>query len=159
MRWRGKRGGVIDSKGGSMPAANKFLYVFGLPKELNKMEEMKPRPKQSTDNAGQAPASEIISAKHMVVGIDRRLFALPVENVREIVRMPPWVNVPKKPDHIRGMINLRGKIIRLVDTRKFLGMKSKIEELVSCHACSVGYNRLNFLRASSVVNCQLILAF
>jgi purine-binding chemotaxis protein CheW len=58
-----------------------------------------------------------------VVGfrIGRETFGLPISIVREIVRVPEITAVPNAPDYIEGVINLRGRIIPVVDLRKRFG--------------------------------------
>lgn len=55
-----------------------------------------------------------------VVGfrIGRETFGVPISLVREIVRVPEITSVPNAPDYIEGVINLRGRIIPVVDLRK-----------------------------------------
>jgi len=55
-----------------------------------------------------------------VVGfrIGRETFGVPISLVREIVRVPSITSVPNAPDYIEGVINLRGRIIPVVDLRK-----------------------------------------
>jgi purine-binding chemotaxis protein CheW len=55
-----------------------------------------------------------------VVGfrIGQETFGLPISSVREIVRVPQITAVPNAPDYIEGVINLRGRIIPVVDLRK-----------------------------------------
>jgi len=52
--------------------------------------------------------------------------AVPVRWVKEMVPMPPVTEVPKVPDNVRGVVNLRGKVMALVDLRLSLGM-------LTCH--------------------------
>lgn len=61
-----------------------------------------------------------------VVGfrIARETFGLPISMVREIVRVPEITSVPNAPDYIEGVINLRGRIIPVVDLRKRFGQTS-----------------------------------
>src|ERR1700683_5229790 len=60
-----------------------------------------------------------------VVGfrIGRETFGLPIAMVREIVRVPEITAVPNAPNFIEGVINLRGRIIPVVDLRKRFGDK------------------------------------
>ena len=60
-----------------------------------------------------------------VVGfrIGSETFGVPISMVREIVRVPAITAVPNAPDYIEGVINLRGKIISVVDLRKRFGEK------------------------------------
>ncbi len=53
--------------------------------------------------------------------IGRETFAVPIELVHEIVRVPEITAVPDAPDFVEGVINLRGKIISIVDLRKRFG--------------------------------------
>jgi len=53
--------------------------------------------------------------------IGRETFGLPISTVREIVRVPEITSVPNAPDYIEGVINLRGRIIPVVDLRKRFG--------------------------------------
>ncbi len=53
--------------------------------------------------------------------IGRETFGLPIAAVREIVRVPEITSVPNAPDFIEGVINLRGRIIPVVDLRKRFG--------------------------------------
>jgi purine-binding chemotaxis protein CheW len=50
--------------------------------------------------------------------IGRETFGVPISLVREIVRVPTITSVPNAPDYIEGVINLRGRIIPVVDLRK-----------------------------------------
>lgn len=51
-------------------------------------------------------------------------FGIAVDNVREMVSMPHVVPLPKAPAHVRGMINLRGQTMPVIDVRVLLGMNS-----------------------------------
>ena len=48
-------------------------------------------------------------------------YALPIERVREIVRMCPVTKVPRAPALVLGVISLRGKIVQVLDLRRALG--------------------------------------
>jgi purine-binding chemotaxis protein CheW len=49
-------------------------------------------------------------------------YAVPVERVREIVRMRPITPIPRVPAALRGVISLRGEIVEVVDLRLQLGL-------------------------------------
>jgi purine-binding chemotaxis protein CheW len=51
-------------------------------------------------------------------------YAVPVERVREIVRMRPVTPVPRTHEDVRGVISLRGEMIELIDLRCRLGLGS-----------------------------------
>ena len=50
--------------------------------------------------------------------IGRETFGIPIGLVREIVRMMEITVVPDAPDYVEGVINLRGRIIPVIDLRK-----------------------------------------
>jgi len=50
-------------------------------------------------------------------------FGVPIQSVHEIVRMMDITSVPDAPVYIEGVINLRGKIIPVIDLRKRFGEK------------------------------------
>jgi purine-binding chemotaxis protein CheW len=49
-------------------------------------------------------------------------YAVPVECVREIVRIRPVTPIPRVPDDVRGVISLRGEIVQVIDLRRRLGL-------------------------------------
>ncbi len=55
--------------------------------------------------------------------IGEETFGVPIALVHEIVRVPEITAVPEAPDCVEGVINLRGKIISVVDLRKRFGEK------------------------------------
>ena len=55
--------------------------------------------------------------------IGRETFGVPIALVHEIVRVPEITAVPDSPDYVEGVINLRGKIVSVVDLRKRFGEK------------------------------------
>jgi purine-binding chemotaxis protein CheW len=58
----------------------------------------------------------------LVILIDGARYALPVERVREIVRMRPITPVPRVPAEVRGVISLRGQVIQVIDLRRRLAL-------------------------------------
>jgi purine-binding chemotaxis protein CheW len=55
--------------------------------------------------------------------VGRETFGVPIHLVHEIVRIPEITAVPDAPDYIEGVINLRGKIVSVIDLRKRFGEK------------------------------------
>lgn len=54
--------------------------------------------------------------------LDREEFGLPVESVREILRLGETTRVPQAPPHIRGLMNVRGSILPVVEIRTRIGL-------------------------------------
>jgi purine-binding chemotaxis protein CheW len=55
--------------------------------------------------------------------IGRETFGVPIALVHEIVRVPEITAFPEAPDCVEGVINLRGRIIPVIDLRKRFGEK------------------------------------
>lgn len=55
--------------------------------------------------------------------IGRETYGVPITSLHEIVRVPEITAVPDSPDYMEGVINLRGKIVSVIDLRKRLGEK------------------------------------
>jgi len=53
--------------------------------------------------------------------VGRETFGVPITSLHEIVRVPEITAVPDAPDFVEGVINLRGKIVSVLDLRKRLG--------------------------------------
>jgi purine-binding chemotaxis protein CheW len=51
-------------------------------------------------------------------------YALPIERVREIVRLRPITRIPRVPEVVLGVISLRGEIIQVLELRQALGAGS-----------------------------------
>jgi purine-binding chemotaxis protein CheW len=52
-------------------------------------------------------------------------FGIDIFNVKEINRMVNITKMPNTPDYVEGIINLRGKVIPVIDLRTKLGMPKK----------------------------------
>jgi purine-binding chemotaxis protein CheW len=51
-------------------------------------------------------------------------YGIPITSLHEIVRVPEITAVPDAPDYMEGVINLRGKIVSVIDLRKRFGQRS-----------------------------------
>jgi len=59
-------------------------------------------------------------------------YGIEILSVHEIIGMMPITSVPGTPEYICGIINLRGKIIPIVDLRSKFGMESKAQTAETC---------------------------
>ena len=73
----------------------------------------------------------------LTLELDGDLYAVPVESVREIVRIRPITPVPRVSADVRGVIALRGEIVQVVDLRGRLGLEgvepSRTSRIVVVH--------------------------
>lgn len=72
-----------------------------------------------------APPSAVqkLAGKYLTFTLNRESYGLDVLRIREIIRMTQITAVPQMPDYVRGVINLRGKIIPVMDLRIRFGFE------------------------------------
>jgi purine-binding chemotaxis protein CheW len=67
-------------------------------------------------------------ASFLTIGIDREVFALPVEMVVEILDMRPVFRIPDAPAHLQGLIDVRGRAVPVIDLRVKLGLPTAVAD-------------------------------
>lgn len=60
------------------------------------------------------------------IGIEE--FGVEIMNVQEIIRMTNITRIPQAPGYIRGVINLRGRIIVVINLNVVMGMQNKEQD-------------------------------
>ena len=61
--------------------------------------------------------------RHVVFRLDKERYALPLAAVREVVVAPnSYTRVPRAPQEVRGVINLRGRIVTVVELLPLVGL-------------------------------------
>lgn len=75
---------------------------------------------QTEDQVASEPIQEVQTEKYLLFLSDGLLFGVPAENVVEIITNHAITWVPLLPDHVRGVINLRGQILPILDIRRLL---------------------------------------
>lgn len=75
------------------------------------------------NGAGQAVARE---GKYLTFALGHEEYGLEILQVREIIGLMDITSVPRVPEYVKGVINLRGKIIPVIDLRLKFGME-KVE--------------------------------
>src|SRR5215475_11588064 len=62
------------------------------------------------------------AGKYLTFGLGKEEFAIQVVRVREIMGVQEITSVPQTPNYLKGVINLRGKVIPVVDLRLKFGL-------------------------------------
>lgn len=62
------------------------------------------------------------TAQYMTFKLGDELFAINVSQVREVLELSQITKVPTAPDYMRGVVNVRGKSIPVVDLRLKFGL-------------------------------------
>lgn len=76
--------------------------------------------------------SEINKGQYLTFMIEGKCYGINVKYVTEIVSMQNITHVPEMPYYIKGIINLRGTIIPVMDTRLRFGLQEKDYNERSC---------------------------
>jgi purine-binding chemotaxis protein CheW len=71
-----------------------------------------------------AATAQSLAGKYLTFFLGRESYGLPVIKVREIIRFVVPTHVPQMPEHVVGVINLRGKIIPVVNLRRKFGLSA-----------------------------------
>ena len=79
------------------------------------------------ERAGNAPMGVAAGAsscagRYLTSRLGGELFGLQISKVQEIMGLMPITRVPRMPDDVRGVIDLRGHVIPVMDLRLKLGM-------------------------------------
>ena len=56
--------------------------------------------------------------KIVVFTLDEEEYGIPITNLKEIIRIPEITHIPNSPKYIKGILNLRGQIIVVVNLEK-----------------------------------------
>ena len=64
------------------------------------------------------------STQYLTFKLGEEFFALDVAQVREVLDMTPITKVPQSADYMRGVINVRGSVVPVVDLRAKFGMSA-----------------------------------
>jgi len=77
--------------------------------------------------------AEITEAtQHLTFKLDDEIFALDIAKVREVLEYTKVTKVPQTPDFMRGVINLRGSVVPVVDLRLKFGMTETQKSINTC---------------------------
>jgi purine-binding chemotaxis protein CheW len=70
--------------------------------------------------------------QYLTFKLGDEVFALDVAKVREILELANITKVPQTPDFMRGVINLRGSVVPVIDMRLKFGMSSTEQTVNTC---------------------------
>lgn len=70
---------------------------------------------QARENAGE-------TRKYLIFSLNDERYSMPLSKVKEVIRMPQISPLPQVPRFFKGLINLRGQIISVIDLRLKLAM-------------------------------------
>jgi purine-binding chemotaxis protein CheW len=63
-----------------------------------------------------------LAGKYLTFRLAGEIYGLPILKVQEIIRIMKITRVPKAPDFVLGVVNLRGKVIPIINMRRKFGL-------------------------------------
>lgn len=85
-------------------------------------------PMSSSSATTSAPSTTALAGKYLTVVLENEAYGLNVLKIREIIRLQKITPVPQLPAYVKGVINLRGRVIPIVDLRVKFGLKAEFAE-------------------------------
>jgi purine-binding chemotaxis protein CheW len=73
-----------------------------------------------------------VAGKYLTFALADEEYGIPVLKVREIIQLMDVTAVPQVAGYVRGVINLRGKVIPVVDLRTRLGLPAQPDTARTC---------------------------
>ncbi len=70
--------------------------------------------------------------QYLTFKLDQEIFALSIAKVREVLDFTEITKVPKTPDFMRGVINVRGGVVPVMDLRVKFGMEPTPQTVNTC---------------------------
>ncbi len=93
---------------------------------------MSPTLEREAPVTGLGGVGEKLAGKYLTFRCAGEEYGLGILKVQEIIQMQAVTRVPRTPDYIRGVINLRGKVIPVVDLRRKFGLDGAPDTEKTC---------------------------
>ncbi|MGK5094501.1 chemotaxis protein CheW [Deltaproteobacteria bacterium TL4] len=77
---------------------------------------------QATQSGISDMEEDTLTGMYLTFCLDKQSYGLEIRHIIEIIRMQPVTEVPDVPEYVMGVINLRGKVIPVMDVRKRFNM-------------------------------------
>ncbi|MBU1611254.1 MAG: chemotaxis protein CheW, partial [Proteobacteria bacterium] len=72
------------------------------------------------------------TVQHLTFILGREVFALNIDSVREVLELTEVTKIPRTPPFMRGVINLRGHAVPVMDLRQKFGMRRAEDTVDTC---------------------------
>jgi purine-binding chemotaxis protein CheW len=99
-----------------------------------------------------APVSAL-PGKYLTVVLDNEAYGIAVLKVREIIRLQKITPVPQVPGYVKGVINLRGRVIPVVDLRVKFSLKAEFAERTCIVVVQVKLPNEQLVQMGLIVDC------
>lgn len=78
------------------------------------------------------PVSTDLAGKYLTFRLGEEVYGIEILRIQEIIGLLPITRIPHLSDHIRGVINLRGKVIPIMDLARRFGMPDQEDTPLTC---------------------------
>ncbi len=68
-------------------------------------------------NFAEMEDEDTLKGKYLIFSMDKELYGIEIRYITEIIGIQPITEVPEMPEYVKGVTNLRGKIIPVMDAR------------------------------------------
>ena len=119
------------------------------------MSEDRQRNDVDDDLLEEEDEEDTLENKYLTFMMEREEFGVEIRHVREIVGMQYITDMPDLPEYVNGVINLRGKVIPVMDVRLRFGLESQeYDERTCIIVITVGEQMIGLIvdRVSEVLN-------
>ena len=102
--------------------------------------------------AADSTTTSNLSGKYLTVVLENEAYGIAVLKVREIIRLQKITPVPQVPDFVKGVINLRGRVIPIVDLRSKFGLGAEFTERTCIVVVQVSLEGSNSVQMGLIVD-------
>lgn len=88
---------------------------------------------------------ELQENKYLMCKLGNEVYGINIQNVTDIIELQKITEVPDMPEYVKGVINLRGQVIPVIDLRLRFGMEAReyddrtVVTVVNVHNNSIGF--------------------
>ncbi len=103
-------------------------------------------------------AARTLGGKYFTFKLGNEEYGVEILKVREIIGLMSVTEVPKTPEHVRGVINLRGKIIPVLDIRIKFGLSTAADTDETCIIVIDAEHQGNLIQIGTIVDsvCEVL---
>jgi purine-binding chemotaxis protein CheW len=105
---------------------------------------------QTTTSKGSEVIDIVAQCQLVTMRVDKQLLGVPVERVRDVLKAGKVAYIPLARSEIFGSMNLRGRIVTVVDMRTRLGLSEPTETIQPMFVVVEHHNEFYSLRVDSV---------
>ena len=72
------------------------------------------------------------TVQYLTFELGQEQFGIDVKSIKEILELIPITRIPRTPDYMKGVINVRGSVVPVIDLRLKFGLPEKEQTVDTC---------------------------